>query len=356
MSNFGGGTFYKAVEIKTTDYTLTTADNKKLVPCYGSFIVTLDTALPVGFTCAVLAMTGTVTFITNLYTDKINNVDYSSGGDPVVLTKTSITSGLKIIVQRMSDGWLIYRDVEDAALAVSINVGTGAIRGLFGGGNTGSYSNVIDYVTIASTGNATDFGDLTVARDRLAACSSSTRGLFGGGYISSIASNVIDYITISTAGNATDFGDLTVARYGLAACSSSTRGLFGGGSVIDYVTIASTGNATDFGDLTVARQYLAACSSSTRGLFGGGSTGSYSNVIDYVTISTAGNATDFGDLTVARDRLAACSSSTRGLFGGPTNAIDYVTIASTGIATDFGDLTVARNGLAACSNGHGGLA
>ena len=40
--------------------------------------------------------------------------------------------------------------------------------GLFGGGNTGSASNVIDYVTIASTGNATDFGDLTVAREAVA--------------------------------------------------------------------------------------------------------------------------------------------------------------------------------------------
>ena len=29
------------------------------------------------------------------------------------------------------------------------------------GGNDGSGSNVIDYITIASTSNATDFGDLT---------------------------------------------------------------------------------------------------------------------------------------------------------------------------------------------------
>ncbi len=35
-------------------------------------------------------------------------------------------------------------------------------RGLFGGGSTPSDSNVIDYVTIATTGDATDFGDLTM--------------------------------------------------------------------------------------------------------------------------------------------------------------------------------------------------
>ena len=69
-------------------------------------------------------------------------------------------------------------------------------RGLFGGGNTGSSSNIIDYVSIASTGNAIDFGDLTVTRYRLGSCSSSTRGIWGGGD----TSNVIDYVTIASAG------------------------------------------------------------------------------------------------------------------------------------------------------------
>ena len=71
-------------------------------------------------------------------------------------------------------------------------------------------------------------------------------------------------MTFLIAGNATDFGDLTVGRDGLAACSDGTYGVFGGGSgttdVIDYITIATTGNATDFGDLTVSRQELSSCS------------------------------------------------------------------------------------------------
>jgi hypothetical protein len=96
---------------------------------------------------------------------------------------------------------------------------------LFGGGDSGAKSNVIDYVTIATTGNATDFGDLTVARYSPAGCSSSTRGLFGGGDSSGAYSNVIDYVTIATTGNATDFGDLTVARGYLAACSNAHGGL-----------------------------------------------------------------------------------------------------------------------------------
>ena len=97
-------------------------------------------------------------------------------------------------------------------------------RGVFGGGYTISNSNTIDYITIATTGNATDFGNLTQAKRFLAACSNSTRGVFGGGVVSS-AVNTIDYITIATTGNATDFGNLTQARSSLAACSNAHGGL-----------------------------------------------------------------------------------------------------------------------------------
>ena len=73
-------------------------------------------------------------------------------------------------------------------------------------------SNVIDYVTVASAGNATDFGDLTTARETFGNSGNATRGLFHGTYVNSDSGKVIDYITIATTGNATDFGDLTVAR------------------------------------------------------------------------------------------------------------------------------------------------
>jgi hypothetical protein len=271
------------------------------------------------------------------------------------------------IYKRDTNEWLAIGNlVQSASAAVVEEV---VARGVFGGGTEAVMSNVIDYITIATTGNATDFGDLTLSRgEGLAACSSTTRGVFTGGFKTTggnAASNVMDYITIATTGNATDFGDLTVATYSLAGCSSTTRGVFGGGNgysnVIEYITIATTGNATDFGDLTVGRQGLAACSSTTRGVFGGGTTPSNSNVIDYITIATTGNATDFGDLTLSRgEGLAACSSTTRGVFGGGyvsavSDVIDYITIATTGNATDFGDLTVARRVGGACSSGIRGV-
>ena len=85
-------------------------------------------------------------------------------------------------------------------------------------------------------------------------------------------SNIMDYVTIGSTGNATDFGNLTGTRVGGAGTSNSTRGVIGGGkdpsttATIDYITIASAGNGTDFGDLTVARKYLAGCSNGHGGL------------------------------------------------------------------------------------------
>jgi len=235
-------------------------------------------------------------------------------------------------------------------------------RGVFFGGYSTSILNVIQYVTITTTGNATDFGDLTGGSIGMAGCGSTTRGIKAGGTNAGFSpSNVIDYITFATIGNATDFGDLTSARYWVSGCNSSTRGLIGGGdapsNAIDYITIATTGNSTSFGQLTVARAYTASCSSSTRGVWAGGSSGGASNVIDYVTIATTGNATDFGDLLTGNDgSFAGCSSSTRGVFAGGTdptnrtNVIQYITIASTGNAIDFGDLTEKPNNNAGCSN------
>ena len=99
-------------------------------------------------------------------------------------------------------------------------------RGVWGNGAPAS--NVIDYITIASTGNATDFGDSTQGRYGSAACASNTRGVMGGGAInpgSVTHYNIMDYVTIASTSNATDFGDLTSARNNLGATSNNHGGL-----------------------------------------------------------------------------------------------------------------------------------
>jgi len=249
-------------------------------------------------------------------------------------------------------------------------------RAVFGGGQS-SDTNVMDYVTISSIGNAIDFGDLSQVTAYLAVgnCGSATRGIFAGGQNPSTFSftDAVQYITIASTGNSISFGNLDSAVRGQGACSSSTRGVFAGGrgsgstfiNNIQYITIASTGNTTDFGDMSTASDGLSGCSSSTRGVFSLSAEFDSSNVLEYITIATTGNATDFGDLSYKVNSSASCSSQTIGLFAGGQltfggagiNTISQITIASTGNATDWGDLLSADGGLglAGTSNAHGGL-
>ena len=248
------------------------------------------------------------------------------------------------------------------------SMGSSETRGIFAGGQHPSpftFFNVIDFVTIASTGDATDFGDLENKAYNVSGMSTRTRGVAACGQKgpSFAAVNTIEFITIASTGNANDFGDLSTVRTLVAGAASSTRGLFAGGhdttNVIDYITISSTGDALDFGDLQsgAARKGMLSCSNSTRALFAGGETPSNSNIIDFVTIATLGNGQNFGDLTFVTNTSSGTSSPTRGIFaGGSADTIDKVEILTTGDAVDFGNL---GRGSSRCygafSNGHGGL-
>jgi hypothetical protein len=194
-----------------------------------------------------------------------------------------------------------------------------------GGSDAGVTYNNIYYVTIASTGTFNDFGDIsnpTQGRLTFAGVNSSTRGVFAGGRSNPSApdeTNIIDYITMSSTGNTQDFGDLSDPRRHSAAACNATRGVFAGGNpnpgstnLIDFITIATTGNAQDFGDLSATSNtgHQGLASSPTRGLFQQASP----SVIEYITIPTTGNAQDFGD-TVNTNRIAmgACSNGHGGL-------------------------------------------
>ena len=91
------------------------------------------------------------------------------------------------------------------------------------------------------------------------------RGVFGGGTTPSINTNTIDYITISTLGNSSDFGDLYINQTNYGSCASSIRGLFSGGNSsnnnkIQYLTISSTGTTQEFGNLYQTRGNLSSLS------------------------------------------------------------------------------------------------
>ena len=142
-------------------------------------------------------------------------------------------------------------------------------RGVVAGGQQPGYVNNIDFITISSLGSAVDSdGDLTIARRSLGSASNSTRGIFFGGQNANPNSNAgltnrIDYITIASGGDAQDFGDLTFGTNNgainpMTGMASATRAVMPGGTAfpfgtdvnnIVYVEIATLGDSVDFGTL-----------------------------------------------------------------------------------------------------------
>ncbi len=258
----------------------------------------------------------------------------------------------------------------------------GSTTGIAAGGLTPGYQKGMDTFTVETTGNSTDFGDLTVTRSGLGSCSNGERGVWAGGG----SSNVIDYVTISTTGNATDFGDLTAAGTYLdaAGASNSKKAIAFGYQVntIDSINIATTGNATDFGDTLTSTYYqimgadngggglpqegsfpqrpsVNYMPGSGRGFVAGGQTPSLTDRIQINHIPTAGNAVDFGNLTSTNTGTSSVSSVTRGIINGGidpsiTNRIEAFEMASFGNAADFGDLTGGNERAAGVSGSPGG--
>jgi len=229
----------------------------------------------------------------------------------------------------------------------------------------------LDFVDIATIGNATDFGDLTVVRTARQMGSSGTRGLFAaGGFPGTESFNTIDYITFQSGGGASDFGDLGLPRAKGAGVGDGVRGVLAGGQVpaspyasydyIEVVTISTTGTGASFGELLTEADTDSSVADRTRGVICCTSTlepGNSSpnntrlNTLEFITTAVGGTAQDFGDLTVDRRcGNGVSSSTTRGLLysGSPgpgphRNTIDYITIQTKGNAIDFGDITTHGN-------------
>ena len=228
-----------------------------------------------------------------------------------------------------------------------------------------------EFFTMASGGGGTTFGNNTYhpSNGHRSACaiSNGKRAVFAGGNdFSTYGFDNIEYVTIQSTGNAVDFGDLYDGTSLAAAGNSTTRGIIyagnGGPAVIDiiqYITTSTLGKSADFGNASSAGYGGGGLSNATRMIVGGLIVSGYGNLIEYITMSTQGNATDFGDLSTVRGLVAASASPTRGVWAGGApgnqNVIDYVQIASTGDAIDFGDLLENTYSIGGTSNGHGGL-
>ena len=248
-------------------------------------------------------------------------------------------------------------------------------RAVYGGGGV-SPGTEITYVTIATTGNSIDFGaDRTQGKGQYApGCGNQTRGIFISAQNHPAYYAVTDFVTIASTGTCTEFGDNNDSRYGGAASASPTRAVYSGGVVgatspgtntISYATIATTGSWANFGDLSNGSggyRYTNGSSSATRALIYGGNFPGDGNEIDYITIGTLGNSVDFGDAIKSGTHRGGFSNTIRGGAAGgyyPSsdfNTIEYVNIATTGNGIDFGDMTVTRAyNMGTTSDSHGGL-
>ena len=256
-------------------------------------------------------------------------------------------------------------------------------RGVFGTGYNNapnSSLNSLQFVTIATAGNTTDFGDLADSSIGKASFGSATRGFWAGG--DSVPgqqdNQAIEFTIISSSGGGIDFGNLTATKAYFSGMSNDIRGFFVGGattpeyvktSKIEFVTMATTGNGTNFGNLSETTMNTCPVANKTRGVVALGQAGpapQQSRRIQFIELSTGGDAQDFGEVTTLNKAGGgAVGSSTRACFMGGvgttgdathvSNVIDFVTISTLGNAQDFGDMTVAVDNFATASSSIRGL-
>lgn len=161
----------------------------------------------------------------------------------------------------------------------------------------------IDKFSFSVDGNATDVGNLNQGRGEVFGQTSSTHGYTSGGNSSpagGVIVNTIDKFPFSSDNNATDVGDLTVAKFDATGLSSDVAGYSGSGNTnsttsdntLDKFPFASDANARDAGDLSSSVTRRAGVSSKTDGYLAGGNLAPAAPPVDYQNIHKFPFATD----------------------------------------------------------------
>ena len=253
-------------------------------------------------------------------------------------------------------------------------------RGIRAGGTisgsppASTHTDTIDFITMAQQSNATDFGNLSTQSLSFGASTggSETRGIFMFSMAASSPTrtvvDTIEFVTIASTGNSLDFGNLTAASQTHQCSSSPTRTLKYGGfnpnrtAEIEFITTASTGNAQNFGDLTRACGRAGVCGNATRGIYAGGEDdAALTDEAEKIEYATLGNAVEFGSVVGSgREYGSAVSTPVRGVWSGGrpgslTNTLTYQALATAGTGIDFGDMTAGYQSRGGFSNSHGGL-
>jgi len=212
-----------------------------------------------------------------------------------------------------------------------------------------TYLNNIEYFAFGDS-SATDFGDANVTTSGAAAFSDGTRAVFAGGS----STNTIDYINIASPGQATTFGNhLNNTSAYMSGISDGTYGVYGAASTYYYVTIQTPGTASTF-DTAAVSSHLGGSGGAgdgTYGIFAGAD----DEKIEKVTIATQGSATSHGDLSPNVVYPALMSDDTYTVFTKSSFNTDpylqYITTATGGTAQDFANLYYGNQWTGASSDG-----
>ena len=179
----------------------------------------------------------------------------------------------------------------------------------------------------------------------------TTAAFIAGGYNNSANRASIDRISFTADGNATDHGDLTVAKRGTSGTSSITHGYNHGGrsqsTDMETFAMASSANATDVGDMPYGRNTGTGVPSDAHGWIHGGTISSAPtrNCIKHAFATGTDAGTNVGDIVPdGRDYPQGGSSSTHGYSCGGVAAgtnsegIHKWSFASETPSADVGDL------------------
>jgi hypothetical protein len=215
------------------------------------------------------------TNVINIWT-MASQADATDFGDLVdtVRSTTGVSNSVRVTFAGGLDDPTLHNDIQTVLFASqggTIDFGAltnarshtsgiaNSVRAVIAGGEEPSKVSTMDVFNLATGNDAQEFGDLSSTRSSITPTGDTTRGVFMGGEPG--FTNIIEYVTFSTTGNATGFGDLSSrAKRAGGSSSNCVRGFYFGGSNdspssnttyndCDAIIIQEQSNSVDFGDL-----------------------------------------------------------------------------------------------------------
>ena len=225
-----------------------------------------------------------VTNVINIWT-MASQADATDFGDLIdkVRSTTGVSNSVRVTFAGGLDSPALHNDIQTVLFASqggTIDFGAltaarshtsgiaNSVRAVIGGGEEPSKVNKMDFFNLATGADAQDFGDLSSTRSSITPTGDTTRGVFMGGEPG--FTNIIEYVTISSTGNAVNFGELSSrAKRAGGSSSNCVRGFYFGGSNdspssnttyndCDAIIIQEQSNSIDFGDLHATTHGFAA--------------------------------------------------------------------------------------------------